>query len=494
MNVQARNNAVFFAAVQNAMGQGVASWGATPGLNQQVQNFAQLTHDFNQGAQNFNNFFGQNWGQLNRPGFLSPLANNPMSNPIFAQRNLPGAFRGLNNGLNGLNNANMALQAGRAPGQAGAGFPAQFGMGVAGAPAQAGMPTQGTPGLPGAAGQGQVGQMLQQNNQMIQQLLGMAMKMITSMMQQLQGLMGAQQGVQNKMAPRLPNQVRPPAGQPGALAQNPAFCGPKGQPRARGAAQQAGMGALTGADQKVADLINKKSGKGWLTNHGSYKKTKDGFQFTKGELAGYTAQRTGKGAFAIQNKEGQKVGEYKAPKGQDKVASPVAFDLNGDGRIGTTGETTAKDRLEGTQMGRTVNFDIDGDGKKDQIEWLNGSGDGMLVDNSDGNAAHDMNGKRLFGDEGGKYENGYQKLAMRDRDGDGVLRGEELEGLQMWVDNGDAEVQDGELRDLAGLGITEVNVRKDDVKNERGETLMRSNATTANGQNIMTEDVWFGKK
>ena len=73
-------------------------------------------------------------------------------------------------------------------------------------------------------------------------------------------------------------------------------------------------------------------------------------------------------------------------------------------------------------------------------------GDGMLVDDRDGGATAAMNGngeidgRRLFGDEGGKFGNGFDKLRQLDRDGDGKLTGAELEGLKVWVDNGDARV------------------------------------------------------
>lgn len=77
--------------------------------------------------------------------------------------------------------------------------------------------------------------------------------------------------------------------------------------------------------------------------------------------------------------------------------TPVALDLNGDGQINVTGASTSYEYAG--EIGKTVQFDINGDGKADSIEWLDGSGDGLLVDNRDGNAAGDMNGGRLFGDQ-----------------------------------------------------------------------------------------------
>ena len=181
-----------------------------------------------------------------------------------------------------------------------------------------------------------------------------------------------------------------------------------------------------------------------------------------------------------------------------KTASPIMLDLNHDGKLGTTGVSTAKDRIDG-QVGRTVDFDLDGDGKKEKVEWASGSGDGFLIDDSDGGATRamvrgeDVDGKRLFGDEGGKYANGYEKLKKFDKDGDGELKGDELKGLKMWVDNGDATLAGGELRTLDELGITKISVTMKMEKNSRGEDLMRSTFEQT-GQTHVSEDVWFAKQ
>jgi len=159
--------------------------------------------------------------------------------------------------------------------------------------------------------------------------------------------------------------------------------------------------------------------------------------------------------------------------------SPIALDLNGDGKIGVTGATTSIDKDPNAELGRTVEFDLDADGKIDTIEWLSGDGDGLLVDNRDGNAANDMDGARLFGDQGGLYANGFEKLALLDANHDGVLNGEELNGLELWVDDGDAVVEAGELQDLAHNRIYSLNVEMKEEVNERGETLMRSTAESS---------------
>lgn len=158
-----------------------------------------------------------------------------------------------------------------------------------------------------------------------------------------------------------------------------------------------------------------------------------------------------------------------------EMNSPIAFDLNNDGKIGVTGPSSAQVRVDGT-IGDTVLFDIDGDGCLDRIEWLNGDGDALLIDNRDGLAIGDMDGTRLFGDEGGLFANGYDKLEILDTNEDGVLTGDELNGLQLWVDDGDALLRADELRNLSDFGITSVSVTEREVINGAGETLIQSQA------------------
>lgn len=157
--------------------------------------------------------------------------------------------------------------------------------------------------------------------------------------------------------------------------------------------------------------------------------------------------------------------------------SPVALDLNNDGQIGVTGETTSIDKSGVSEIGRTVEFDIDNDGSNDTIEWFSGDGDGILIDNRDGNAANDMDGGRLFGDEGGKYSNGYEKLAALDADDNGLLEGDELDGLEVWVDDGDATVESGEFRKLQDLGIFRISTNMTITTDAQGRDLMQSSAS-----------------
>ncbi len=171
--------------------------------------------------------------------------------------------------------------------------------------------------------------------------------------------------------------------------------------------------------------------------------------------------------------------------------SPIALDLDGSGMIEVTGDTSSIDKDEDGALGRTVEFDIDGDGDLDTIEWFAGTGDGILVDMTKVGADGSIDGKALFGDEGGKYANGYQKLALLDADGDGFIAGAELDGLGLWVDNGDAVLQDGELKSAAELGIASISTHMEIAFDAQGRSLMQSSATTADGHEILSEDVWF---
>jgi hypothetical protein len=170
--------------------------------------------------------------------------------------------------------------------------------------------------------------------------------------------------------------------------------------------------------------------------------------------------------------------------------SPIVIDLTNKGSIATTGTSTAQ-KVVRASIGKTISFDMFGNGNPQKMEWILGNGQGFLVDNRDGNAEKDMNGKRLFGNNA-QHANGYSKLAASfSPNKDGVLTGDSLKGLSVWVDNGDGIVQSGEIKSLSELGITEISTRIQPVKDSHGDLLMRSYVIRYN-MKIMSEDVWFG--
>ncbi len=173
-----------------------------------------------------------------------------------------------------------------------------------------------------------------------------------------------------------------------------------------------------------------------------------------------------------------------------RTSDPIIIDLPNKGYIQTTGTSTAKTALR-TQLGNTVFFDLLGTGTSQNTEWLVGNGQGLLVDNRDGNAAKDMNGKRLFGNDA-IHAHGYEKLAsLFKTDANGVISGDNLKGLAVWVDDGNAKVDEGEIKTLSELGITAISTRMSEVKDFKGDRLMRS-YVMRNNIKIMSEDVWFG--
>src|SRR5690606_37346850 len=67
----------------------------------------------------------------------------------------------------------------------------------------------------------------------------------------------------------------------------------------------------------------------------------------------------------------------------NNLGSPIALDLNGDGKIGTH------------SVANGVQFDMDGNGSSEQTSWIS-SEDGLLVLDRNNNGIIDS-GKELFG-------------------------------------------------------------------------------------------------
>ena len=103
---------------------------------------------------------------------------------------------------------------------------------------------------------------------------------------------------------------------------------------------------------------------------------------------------------------------------------------------------------------------------RERTEWIQGTGDGFLVWDHNGNGIIDDNTEMMseFDIEGNDtFKNGFEKLAHYfDHDGDGVIQGNELDGLMFWVDDGDAITEEGELQSLDKYGITQITIPTDD--------------------------------
>lgn len=128
--------------------------------------------------------------------------------------------------------------------------------------------------------------------------------------------------------------------------------------------------------------------------------------------------------------------------------SPIVLDMDGDGKIQASNGKYLPHRYE---KGKMVEFDINGDGFLDLIEWV-GPNDGLLVHNY--KMGEEINGHNLFGETGG-WANGFEKMMAFDKNKDEILSGDEIKGFQVWMDkNGNAVVDKGELTSLESNGIT----------------------------------------
>lgn len=139
-------------------------------------------------------------------------------------------------------------------------------------------------------------------------------------------------------------------------------------------------------------------------------------------------------------------------------STPLVLDMNGDGRISTTG------------LSNSVLFDIDGDGELDQIGWLHGKRDAFLWLDINGNRTVD-DGRELFGNstllpDGTPAAHGFAALAVWDTpelggDGDGVLTHKDAvwHRLRLWIDaNHDAVSQRPEISTLPAEGVRAIGL------------------------------------
>ncbi len=230
---------------------------------------------------------------------------------------------------------------------------------------------------------------------------------------------------------------------------------------------------------------------GWLVNHGDYQKKPDGsYSIVKGPLAGSTAVPQGGGKYSVVGPNGEQKGTYTAPGGKDKIASPLVFDLNGDGVSSTS--------VDGGKA-----FDIDGDGKVDQTAWA-GQGDGVLAFDGNGDGTAGADGTELFGNnavvDGKKFDNGFEALkALAEKHlgaaatADGKLDAAEL--AQLGDKAGLTMLVDGQKKALEDIGISEIKLgyqnagQNADVNGNEHRQV--GAGFVRNGQDAAVNDVWF---
>jgi hypothetical protein len=138
--------------------------------------------------------------------------------------------------------------------------------------------------------------------------------------------------------------------------------------------------------------------------------------------------------------------------------TPIVLDLDGDGRLEASNGVWLPHQLalkDSKDAEKLVSFDMNGDGFAEMTEWV-GPNDGLLITYVEGEK---VSAKNLYGNEGGKYQHGYEKLSLLDMNLDRKLTGAELRTLSVWQDkNGDAKVDAGEISSLTSLGITELRL------------------------------------
>jgi|GEM_PF-3809066 len=134
--------------------------------------------------------------------------------------------------------------------------------------------------------------------------------------------------------------------------------------------------------------------------------------------------------------------------------SPLVLDLNGDRKIEASGGVWEPHR---GIKGRQVLFDINGDGFEEAVEWI-GAGDGILVSAEFAAGGKEPSSLDFIGSAGG-FNDGFEKLSLYDLDHNNVIEGKELDALRVWQDkNGDAIPANSEIKTLASLGITAINI------------------------------------
>lgn len=261
-----------------------------------------------------------------------------------------------------------------------------------------------------------------------------------------------------------------------------------------------GNGAIPGGMDFLKPELPKLCEGKWIAPHGGYQKLDPGrYLITKGEYKDHTLHHQGDGLFHVYDKCGCLKGQWQSPAAQDKIASPLVFDLSGDGKVDTTGMEKA--------------FDINGDGKVDKTGWA-GVGDGVLV-MRDGTSGLDLFGDNTDTSGDGKadgHANGFEALrALAEQhipgfQGD-VLTAEHLQALadhpevrlRMRVTTAPGVYED---KSLVDLGITQISLGYTDHGAEYEKGLRAGDehghqhrqigeGFVMNGQTRNVNDVWF---
>lgn len=279
----------------------------------------------------------------------------------------------------------------------------------------------------------------------------------------LQEGFGAFAGQEPKPAPR-PQAPRPAGPQgPGPAGPRPQAQGPAG-PRQQGPGP-AGPAGPRGGQQHPP--VEKTTGEPteWYFQHGEYehKALEGGIEVMEDDNTRVLYNSNSKTGHVFKSGENGWVLDEVRSDWTGKAASPILLDMDGNGEADVAnGEW--KPHADQTTDAKKIQFDLNGDGKKELTEWYGGN-DGLLVNLSDdqlaayeANGSLEISGQELYGDQGGKYKDGYDKMSqLADANQDGQLSGDELNGHYVWMDkNTDGIVDAGELQSTNEAGISSV--------------------------------------
>lgn len=137
--------------------------------------------------------------------------------------------------------------------------------------------------------------------------------------------------------------------------------------------------------------------------------------------------------------------------GKTSRVDPIVLDLGNNG-------------FNPTSLNGGVNFDLDGNGMAERINWIQGDDAILAYDKNEDGVIND--GTEVFGDNtilksGEKAANGFEALAEFDSNGDGIINAEDerFEQLLVWQDlNGNGISDEGELKTLTDMHIESINL------------------------------------
>lgn len=162
------------------------------------------------------------------------------------------------------------------------------------------------------------------------------------------------------------------------------------------------------------------------------------------------------------------------------ISTPIVINLDGAGIITTS-----------LGKGKTVFFDIDGDGKKEETAWISGNNAFLAVDKNGNGNIDGIN--ELFG--GKERGAGFAKLAEFDSNGDGKIdkNDEMYSELLLWHDkNHNGVTDDGELQSAEKAGLESISldyISQDFWQN--GNLLGEVSSAIYQGKKVDAVDVYF---